>query len=124
MCHLPCNLPQSPVCQVNEAGRPMEGAAAKLALSRVLGVSALRAAQMYMTPFVEGGLYLLRLLYALYSLYRYHGSWRGCIDEQPLRSLAELRAAVAAGAPSDGFAFGLEHYEVPAAWTESCRPKP
>lgn len=73
--------------KVNEAGRPMEGAAAKLALSRVLGVSALRAAQMY------------------------HGSWRGCIDEQPLRSLAELRAAVAAGAPSDGFAFGLEHYE-------------
>lgn len=42
---------------------------------------------------------------------RYHGTWRGCIDEQPLQSLAQLRAAVAAGAPSDGFAFGLEHYE-------------
>ena len=42
---------------------------------------------------------------------RYHGTWRGCIDATPLRSLAQLRDAVKAGAPSDGFAFGLEHYE-------------
>ena len=56
------------------------------------------------------------MLYMLYMLScttprRYDGTWRGCIDEQPLQSLAQLRAAVAAGAPSDGFAFGLEHYE-------------
>tara|TARA_B100000795_G_scaffold140483_1_gene105129 strand:+ start:824 stop:940 length:117 start_codon:yes stop_codon:yes gene_type:complete len=38
----------------------MEGAASKLALSRLLGVSPLRAAQMYITPVIEEGLYLLR----------------------------------------------------------------
>ena len=51
------------------------------------------------------------LYHAHCSPRRYHGTWRGCIDATPLRSLAQLRAAVAAGAPSDGFAFGLEHYE-------------
>lgn len=55
-----CTRGHSPLRQVNEAGRPMEGAASKLALSRLLGVSPLRAAQMYITPFTEEGLYLLR----------------------------------------------------------------
>lgn len=39
-----------PLCQVNEAGRAMEGAASKLALSKLLGVSPMRAAQMCLTP--------------------------------------------------------------------------
>ena len=51
------------------------------------------------------------LYHAHCSPRRYHGTWRGCIDAKPLQSLAELRDAVKAGAPSDGFAFGLEHYE-------------
>lgn len=55
-----CTRGHSPLRQVNEAGRPMEGAASKLALSRLLGVSPLRAAQMYITPVIEEGLYLLR----------------------------------------------------------------
>ena len=56
-----CTRGHSPLRQVNEAGRPMEGAASKLALSRLLGVSPLRAAQMYITPVRRGGALLAAL---------------------------------------------------------------
>lgn len=74
----------------NNAQKQTVGAAAKLELSKLLGVSPLKAGQLY------------------------HGTLAGF--DAPVCSIAELRAAVARDArareAASGFAFGLAHYEV------------
>eukprot|EP00908_Phaeocystis_cordata_P001019 Transcript_11097.p1 GENE.Transcript_11097~~Transcript_11097.p1 ORF type:complete len:501 (+),score=188.95 Transcript_11097:3-1505(+) len=73
----------------NNAQKQTVGAAAKLELSKLLGVSPLKAGQLY------------------------HGTLAGF--DAPVCSIAELRAAVARDArareAASGFAFGLAHYE-------------